>query len=107
MRFLLTLSVGFLYSQLAKYPSRPFLVALTVIGIAFSMALAHSIAPLLSLLPGFLQEWWTQGTAQNFPAYLALTSYSLLIIAAVSQVKRFVFVVACELRSRFGITIVP
>ncbi|RJE70984.1 hypothetical protein BGP78_21100 [Pseudoalteromonas sp. MSK9-3] len=98
----LLLMLGIIFSTLMHKPSKFFscFICLNLVGLAAVLSSFYS--PIFHIIPSFVTEWWTQGTYENFPMYLVLASYSLLIFAFICQVKALAFECAVYIKNNFN-----
>lgn len=98
---------GAICSKLINYPSKNFIIFLTVLLSGLTVYLSSGFTRILVLLPEFFREWWQVGSMDNFAMYLVVASYILLIYAVISIIKGAAFDTACFLKQRFGFRFVP
>jgi hypothetical protein len=98
-------SIGTIISKLSKYPSKNFAIFIAAILSLLSWYLGSNFAPIADIAIPFLKEWYALGTQENFPMYLVLTSYMLLIGAFIAQVSIYAFDSACYVKQKYGLRI--
>ena len=98
-------SIGTVTSKLSKYPSKHFSIFIAGLLSLLSMYLGSSFEPILDLAIPFFKEWFVLGTQENFPMYLVLASYMLLIGAFVTQVSIYAFDSACYVKQKYNLRI--
>ena len=90
-----------------KYPSKKFSIFMTCMLIILSVFLSAGISPFYPMIISFLKEWWDIGYNELFPAYLLMMSYLMLMLSVLAQIKGAAFDMACYLKQKHGIIIVP
>ena len=98
---------GLYLSQPIKYPSKKFSVFITLLLMSVSLYLGASISPIYQMVIPFIKEWWSLGYNESFYSYLALSSMLLLIVCCMAIIKGAAFDMACFLKQKHGIRIVP
>lgn len=101
------LFLGFVSSQLTKYPSKAFLTLVVASLTLLSWYLGTSFAPIVAALPSFFEEWWQNRDTVNHLAYFVLIFYVVLMAYSISSVKKFAFLSACHLKNKYNTCIVP
>lgn len=98
---------GLVLTRPLKYPSKIFSIFMTCMLIMLSVLLSTEVSPVYPMILPFLKEWWAIGYNDLFPAYLLMMSYLILILSVLAQIKGAAFDMACYLKQRHGIRIVP
>ncbi len=101
------LYLALLFTQPLKRPSKGFSLLITGLLIIASAFFSSEISPVFPLIIPFIKEWISVGIDENFPAYLFATSYLVLILCCLAQIKGAAFDMACYLKQNYGIRIVP
>ena len=98
-------SIGTIASKLSKYPSKNFAIFIAGILSLLSWYLGSHFAPIADIAIPFLKEWYALGTHENFPIYLVLASYMLLIGSFIAQVSIYAFDSACYVKQKYDFRI--
>ncbi|MCG9708712.1 hypothetical protein L1D46_07820 [Pseudoalteromonas sp. Isolate3] len=102
---IVTFSIGTIASKLSKYPSKTFSIFIAAVLSLLSWYLGSSFAPIADIAIPFLNEWYALGTKENFPMYLVLASYMLLIGASIAQISIYAFDSACYVKQKYDLRI--
>lgn len=94
-------------TQPIRYPSKNFSIFITCMLIMLSAFLSAGISPVFPMIIPFLKEWWRIGYSDLFPAYLLMVSYLILMVSVLAQIKGAAFDMACYLKRKHGMRIVP
>ena len=94
--------LGAIPSTLTYKPNQYFMYFICFTLAVLGAVMSYFYSPIANMIPGFFAEWWNEGTYQNLPMYLVVSSYSLLIFAVICKVKVLAFESAVYIKNNFG-----